>query len=128
MGRYWSTNSFEGKFGFALQNSSDFYDYFDCELTNDADTYCELEYTGKPEPIIKKLNGLYEFVGLPAEYPTTFESNQELEDYVWKDLYERRPDNFAPADIRLALYRIWCGHAVLSDLLTDGYCHIVADY
>lgn len=144
MGRYWNTERFDGKFGVGCQGSDDpeiFGMYEEqCihyEATEDAIPQCE-----------ETLRKQYDLLKIPAaERYWQVEDEDELEkifdkyhDYAW-ELCDEGQGHWGYIDedgemvhekerfdgSALALYRIFLGLAILSELKVNSFCSLEAE-
>lgn len=156
MGRYYNTNRFYGKFGFAVQSSSDpeifgMYEDEPTEITYYADD-------SAIQQVIDVLNKQYEICEVPeGERIYQVENDKALGEYLEAHVdpriyreYDSRKDDGIPYggfskefiekncfksetlypkkhEMALAACRIALGLRILTDLKLDGYCSLVAE-
>ena len=137
MGRYWNTERFDGKFGFACQPSDD-PEYFGmCE-----DQMITYECTEDTKSICwQKVDENYDILNVPVKERCYFVADQEGLEKLF-DLYkwyafvkaedgmfdvggERCKERFDGAD--LALNRIYLGVAILSEATDNDYFTLQAE-
>lgn len=152
MGRYWNSNSHEGKFGFAVQPSDDpeifgmesqepcVIDYY---LGGDAENIAEAEKVlDKQYDIlgVAKKDRIYEYTSeyyyeeisaiLKKYHKKNWHRYNEAEDgkiipYADEEWQEGAvPNN---RDVALAENRLDLGLAILTELKKDGYCSLTAE-
>lgn len=149
MGRYYTTNNFDGKFGFAVQSSGD-PEIFGMEEQEPSSIDYYLD--GSEEAIencAKVIDEQYDFLGIP-ESDRVYKIEKEQE--VW-DLYDKYNDKCfreyneeldkgkipfhsekwkkgaveVKDGVELAWCRISLGCKIYTDLVNDGYCSLNAE-
>lgn len=165
MGRFYNTNHFTGKFGFAVQPSDDPGEVFGMEEQDRT----EIDYflDGSEENIRmvkKKLDEQYDILGVPQEkrvyhvesdedatnklyYPLATYAYEvvPLDEYKSKDmiavggdkeweaqfykdgLTEENSRIIAKPEKDLAIFRVYLGVKILSDLESEGECYLTAE-
>lgn len=157
MGRYYNTASGRGgKFGFGKQPSTDPSDFFGMHECEPA----EITYTADKddeEEIKKKVDELYEEIGVPEEERIYYQKGPEnqdtlgdlLEKYVYRKVNRKEVERYDKIDgfkhdtfycneehkvfiekiegASLIACRIRLGVTVLSDIKDEGYCELNAE-
>lgn len=156
MGRYYSTQNWDGKFGFGIQSSFDPVDVFgmyDNTPDDESDDgvygcfYLE-DLDGAKEAVRSEVDKLYDFLHIAASrrFYSLQSDNQlwELFDEfepIWFRPFEKGKDKGIPyyspkvgegiverePGIQLAKCRLELGLKILSDLEKDGYCSMEAE-
>lgn len=155
MGRYYSTNRFSGKFGFAIQSSDD-PELFGMQEQPPAEINYYLEAgdnNENTEEVAKVMDAQYDILEIPKEERVYLlqageKAEQPLID-LEKKYYEK---HYRPYDkekdksiipyhsskyesgavptkegIDLAWCRVWLGAKIYTDLVLDGYCDLNAE-
>lgn len=149
MGRYWNSNNHSGKFGFAVQNSSDPEIFGMQEQEPTSITYYLDDSDEAREDIKKVLDEQYNILKIKPE-DRIYEIKDEQE--IWDLLDKYHEENFRPYDkerdkdqipyadkkykqgvvpvisaIPLAECRVSLGLKIMDDLMKDGYCELEAE-
>ena len=149
MGRYWNSNNHSGKFGFAVQNSSD-PEIFGMQEQEPASITYYLDDSDEAREDIKKvLDEQYEILHIKPE-DRIYEIKDEQE--IWDLLDKYHEQNYRPYDkekdkdqipfwsakyesgeapvdkrVPLAECRVSLGLKIMDDLMKDGYCELEAE-
>lgn len=155
MGRYYNTNNYYGKFGFAVQSSTDPEVFGMTEQDPTEVTYYIEE--DQVDRVVKTLDEQYALCEVPQEERIYYVANdKELAEYVENHVEPRIYREEAPGDnvipyggfskeflekhgfksehlvpksrkMDVARFRILLGLRILSDLKRDGYCELIAE-
>lgn len=149
MGRYYNTNNFDGKFGFAIQSSTD-PEIFGMEEREPSEILYYLEGTDEAKEYCKKvIDEQYDILEIPQEdriyeiekNGDIWDLSEKYYDKHWRE-YDKELDKGKTAyasnkwkngamEIKEGTELAWCrvslGCKIYTDLVKDGYCDLTAE-
>lgn len=149
MGRYYSSNNFDGKFGFGVQSSDD-PSIFGMEEQEPSEITYYLEGTDEAKAHCKKvIDEQYDFLGVAQEDRVyeiekggdIWELEEKYYDSGFREWTEELDKGKIPyssdkwkngaVEIKDGIELAWCrvslGCRIYSDLVKDGYCELTAE-